>query len=104
MSSSTKKTDTKNGANDTKNATTNFEDISTEVYPDRTGNYKSGNWGESYIKVRCQTKIAKAIESSKLKFVCDYNFVNLLFLSQTGPLVKLMMSALKSKGWYEMNK
>lgn len=69
MSTNTSETSTKNGANGTKNPKTDFEDISTEVYPDRTGNYKSGNWGENYIKVRCQTKIAKAIESSKFEFV-----------------------------------
>lgn len=66
-----------------------FEDISAQVYPDRpetstnckrldTGSQRGLATGEGFIKVRCLSKIAKVVESS--------------------PLVKLLMSALKSKG------
>lgn len=49
-----------------------YEDISGEVYPDRKlgegrGGCNSGssNLGESYIKVRCMSKIGKVVSSSK---------------------------------------
>lgn len=49
-----------------------FEDISSEVYPDRNLDGKHvppspesfESWSKNFVKLRCQSKISSAIESS----------------------------------------
>jgi len=76
-------TDAESSSNITK--TTNgvtYEDISLEVYPDRNQTKKRSwfeSWAYNFANVRCKAKVAASLEQS--------------------PLVKLLLSALKAKGW-----